>query len=96
MTLTDLPPLTADQLAVIAADLGTACLGTYPATATDDAYQCQELLVCHLCDGVLCADHDEVVDCGDGPAHNDCHRKGCASVACAQDRADDALLERDD
>jgi hypothetical protein len=74
-------------------DPGTLCLGTNPSTG---AYECDGRLVCHLCDGVVCTEHDDVADCGDGPAHEACHRQGCANAACEQDRADDALLERDD
>ena len=77
-------------------EVETLCLGTYPQTSTNDAYECDSRLSCHLCDGVVCTEHDDVADCGDGPAHEACHQQGCANVGCEQDRADDALLERGD
>jgi hypothetical protein len=86
MSLYDLslePPLTLEW----ADDPGTHCPEGEP---------CDGRLSCHLCDGVVCTKHDDVADCGDGPAHEECHQQGCANVGCEQDRADDALLERGD
>ena len=75
-------------------DPGTKCLGSYPKTATDDAYQCDARGVCPACDGVVCTEHDDVAGCGDGPTHEQCHRHGCYSAACAEEARDDAVLAR--
>lgn len=76
-------------------DPGTACLGSYPADATTDAYECDQRVQCSGCGGVVCKDHDDdVADCSEGPAHAQCHDQGCSSLGCAQDRYDDMLLER--
>ena len=77
-------------------DPGTACLGFYEQTDTDDAYECDDRVECSLCGGILCTEHDEYADCTDGPAHEACHQQGCGSLSCAQERRDDALLERAD
>lgn len=74
---------------------GTSCLGFYEQTDTDLAYECEGRLSCHLCDGIVCTEHDAVANCGDGPAHEECHQQGCANPGCEQDRRDDALLARD-
>lgn len=73
-------------------DPGTKCLGSYPETATDDAYDCEDRVACPACGGVVCTEHDDFADCGDGPTHENCHRQGCYSAACAED-AHDAALE---
>jgi hypothetical protein len=88
MSLYDLslePPLVRE----LGDDPGTNCL------EGDPDEPCEGRLSCHLCDGVVCTEHDDVADCGDGPAHEACHQQGCANVGCEQDRRDDALLERD-
>lgn len=72
-------------------DPGTACLGSYPETATDDAYTCEDRTTCHLCGNVVCTEHDDTDDC-DGPVHESCHDQGCYSASCAADRRDDYLL----
>jgi len=75
-------------------DLGTNCLGFYEQTDTDDAFECEERSVCYLCGGVVCKEHDDVDDCDGYVVHEVCHRQGCDSVACEEDRRDDALLAR--
>jgi hypothetical protein len=76
-------------------DPGTKCPGFYD-VATGDEFICDERSTCHLCGGVLCIEHDDTTDCGDGPAHESCHHRGCWSTACAEDARDDALLQRDE
>lgn len=84
------PPSPSD----LAAERDTDCLGHYDATDDNDAYECDERSTCPLCGCVVCREHDAVSDCGDGWAHEKCHDLGCYSAACAQDRRDDALLQR--
>jgi hypothetical protein len=78
-------------------EAGTNCLGFYEQTDTDDAYECDARKVCSGCGGVVCTEHDDdVEDCPEGPAHRACHAQGCDSAACAQERYEDAMLERAD
>lgn len=49
---------------------------------------------CYLCGGEVCPEHDETEKCDGYTVHTVCHHKGCPSVACAEDRHDDWLLER--
>jgi len=78
-------------------DPGTACLGDYPPGRFPYAYHCQERTACSMCGGVLCVEHDDdVEDCPEGPAHRACHAQGCNSAACAQERYEDAQIERAD
>jgi len=89
MSLYDLslePPLVRE----LSDDPGTHCLDADP----DEP--CEGRLSCYLCDGIVCTEHDDVADCGDGPAHETCHQQGCANLGCEQDRRDDALLDAQD
>ena len=70
----------------------TKCLGAYPETATDDAFECEDRSVCYMCAAVVCSEHDEVDDCDGAVVHHQCHKHGCMSNACNEDRRDDALL----
>lgn len=83
------PPATRDATD----DPGTACLRTYPGVDVDDNHS-EEHTECSLCNGVLCLEYDDKVDCGDGPAHEGCHQQGCNSLACDDQRRDDDLLDR--
>ena len=77
-------------------EAGTNCLGSYPETDTDDAFECDQRSVCYLCGGVVCKEHDDIEDCDGETVHTQCHREGCDSAACAEDARDDALMARDD
>lgn len=74
-------------------DPGTACLGSYPADETTDAYECEERTECILCGGLVCSEHDEdTTKCDGAVVHLSCHNQGCTSSACEADRRDDYLL----
>jgi len=80
----------------LADDPGTACLGYYEQSDTEDAYERDQRSLCYLCGGVVCAEHDETETCDGSHVHTRCHRDGCGSAACAADARDDALLTRDE
>lgn len=84
------PPDVPDRLD----EADTTCLGWYPETATNDAFDCDQRTRCPMCDGVVCAEHDEVEDCDGEVVHYKCHKDGCYSAACAADRRDADLLDR--
>ena len=72
-------------------DPGTTCPGP------DDP--CEYLIKiedggCYLCGGEVYPEHDETEKCDGYVVHEVCHRQGCDSVACEEDRRDDALLAR--
>lgn len=71
-------------------DPGTFCL------EGDENEPCEDRTTCHLCDGVVCTEHDDTAECGEGTVHAACHDRGCWSTACAEDARDDALLARQD
>lgn len=73
----------------------TSCEGFYPETKGDDAHWCEDRVICSCgCGMVVCVEHDDFADCGDGPAHWECHRQWCNSRACDEQAHEDYLLDQ--